>query len=87
MHTDEYTISLSRELAVCESLIRKTLRSLAGLEHRYGCSTREFSEKVRSGLLIPETDDFRRWSELAGSLSAWTAKREEYSDLLLKMRR
>ncbi len=86
MYTDEYTISLSRELAVCGSQIRKVKQALAGLEHRYGYTTKDFSARLRSGQLTTDTDDFRRWSGLVVSLRAWTEKKEEYAALLLKMK-
>lgn len=87
MHTDEYTISLSREVAVCDSAIRKVRRALFKLEQRYGYSTAHFVEQVRTGLAGSLCDDFRHWLDLAMSLRAWTDKKEEYASLLLKMKR
>ncbi len=87
MHTDEYTISLSRELAVCEGAIRNVRRKLAAFEHQYGCTTEEFPERVRSNQLLIATADVRAWSDLAVSLQAWTITRKEYGNLLLQMKR
>ena len=86
MQTDEYSISLSREVAVCESMIRKVRRLLAELERRHGYTTEEFIEKARSGMTDSQQPDFLRWSELADRLLTWTGKREEYVSLLLKMK-
>ncbi len=87
MQTDEYTISLSRELAVCEGSIRKLRRALAELEKRHGSSTEEFLAGIRSGAIASQMEESRLWIDLAASLEVWTGRKEEYEALILKMKR
>ncbi len=35
MHTDEFEISLSRELDVCRNIVKKLERFLAGMKRKY----------------------------------------------------
>jgi hypothetical protein len=81
VHTDEYEISLSREVGVCDSAIRKCRRILGSMEARHGMTTAEFLERVRLGRL-PATPDFTEWQKSIKKLRYWTETRSEYQGLL-----
>ncbi len=81
MHTDEYEISLSREVGVCDSAIRKCRRILDSMEARHGMTTEEFLERVRLGRL-PAIPDFNEWQKSIEKLRYWTETRGEYHRLL-----
>jgi hypothetical protein len=70
MHTDEFEISLGRELAVCEQYVRKYERMIAGMEQRRG---------------NPAAGD-GEWAQAQESLRSWTGARDEYARLLAQMR-
>jgi hypothetical protein len=42
MHTDEYEISIGREISLCGKLIRRLKRSIQKKEKKYGISTEDF---------------------------------------------
>ncbi len=70
MHTDEFEISLGRELAVCEQYVRKYRKIIADLEGREG------SEAASS----------RSREQAEAELRHWSATRDEYARLLREMR-
>ncbi len=81
MHTDEYEISLSREVGVCNGAIRKYRRILDGMEGRHGMTTAAFLERFRLGEL-PATRDFSEWQSGFEALRYWTAALDEYQRLM-----
>ena len=42
MHTDEYEISLSREIDVCRGRVRAIKKTLYKMEQKYGITTEQF---------------------------------------------
>ncbi|MDA8100800.1 MAG: hypothetical protein M0042_14380 [Nitrospiraceae bacterium] len=81
MHTDEYEISLWRELKVCEGYIRTYRRRLEGLEQQHGMTTKELLARM-SGCSVPKTGDLGEWMEAHEALERWTATASEYGRLL-----
>jgi hypothetical protein len=70
MHTDEYEISLARELAVCEQYVRKFQKLLAELKREPGGSPSSSVEREQA----------------QASLLRWSRTRDEYARLLAAMR-
>ncbi len=70
MHTDEFEISLGRELAVCEQYVRKYQKIIAAMETRQG--------------MTPTGSD--AWERANAELRHWSATRDEYARLLAQMR-
>ncbi len=58
MHTDEYEISLSRELGVCKSSIKKIKKFFAIMERKHGKTTAQFVEEYDSGKLTGNREDY-----------------------------
>jgi hypothetical protein len=85
MHTDEYEISLSRELGVCDGYIKKYQRVLREMEKRYGLTTAIFIDHRRNGSL-PEASEFIAWQRAFKSMQRWSAVRSEYWGLLEMMK-
>jgi hypothetical protein len=83
MHTDEYEISLNREIGVCRSKIASAKKELARLEKAYGLLTEQFVEGKTGVIAIPEKES-ARWKEAAATLSVWSARLLEYEDLYLQ---
>ncbi len=85
MNTDEYEISLSREITVCEGYVRKYQMLIHSLEERYGMTTSEFLERMRRGTL-PSSACFAQWNMGAQALQYWTETLREYQGFLESMK-
>lgn len=85
MHTDEFEISLSRELNVCEGYVKKYRKELDGLEARHGMTTELFVEHSRNGRLAAAADG-SEWQQAFDAWQRWSAARDEYGRLLGAMR-
>ncbi len=81
MHTDEYEISLSRELGVCYGMMRKYQRLLSHMERRHSMTTAEFLARNRQGEL-PAQSDFGKWLRGSEALQYWSTARVEYERLM-----
>ena len=64
MHTDEYEISIAREISLCRKIIGRLKINLAAMEKRYGIATEEF---LRSPEIYERGggrgQDFERWRD------------------------
>lgn len=83
MHTDEYEISLYRELAVCKNTIQRIKKSLGILERKHNKTTETFIAEYRSGELTqhPEfKDDYEAWQSSYDSLRRWEELEKQYQD-------
>jgi len=85
MHTDEYEISLARELKVCESAIRKATRFLASMNSKYDLETASFIEKYNAGAL-GTSRDFDAWADSYHALKEWEERRGQYEELFRTMK-
>ena len=83
MNTDEYEISLYRELAVCKNTIQRIKKSLGILERKHDKTTEAFIAEYRSGELTqhPEfKDDYEAWQSSYDSLKRWEELEKQYQD-------
>jgi hypothetical protein len=80
MHTDEYEISVGREIIHCRKLINKLSQGLREWEERYGMSTEEFLSALQEGRLPASNQDFLSWAEDSRELKNWTQKLREYEE-------
>ncbi len=81
LNTDEYEISLSRELNVCRSTIKRIQKTLSLLEQKHNRTTEAFMEEVRSGALREDAglkDDYEAWKSSYESLKKWEELEREY---------
>jgi hypothetical protein len=87
MHADEYEISLSRELAVCKSAMKRIKEFLAIIERKHSISTEEFMNKYRNGTLSPEhRDDYEAWKNNYESLKQWEELQKQYEEVFQVMK-
>ena len=80
MHTDEYEISLARELAVCERYVRASREFLRRMEARHGMSTDELLARRRTVSLPAGV--LRDWRDAHEMHRRWSTTRDEYRALL-----
>lgn len=85
MDTDEYQISLSREIANCRAYIRKISRTLAALEKKYSTDTDSFLKSCQNGNATDTNPDFTKWTESHRSLKTWQQRLREYEGIYHSM--
>ena len=82
METDEYTISLSRELAVCRSKVRSFRRELERLEKKHGMTTESFL--AASGPVAGP--DAGLWRQHAEALARWLERQGQFEEIVRSFR-
>ncbi len=86
MHTDEYEISLRRELNACEKQLTKIKKRLAHFEKKYDMETGVFVAEFRCGGVEGQKDDLGVWMKEYEVLKKWETLRDQYAELLRKMK-
>ena len=74
MNTDEYEISLAREITVCKNIIAKITKELSRLEAKHGMTA-----LARSS---PDIPDRTRWLQEYETLRTWQQRLREYEEAL-----
>jgi hypothetical protein len=86
MHTDEYEISLSRELAVCKSAIKKIKEFFIIMERKHNKTTEQFVEEYDSRKLADSLDDYKPWRNNYESLKRWKELERQYEEAFRMMK-
>jgi hypothetical protein len=86
MHTDEYEIALSKELAVCKSATKKIREFFAIMERKHKKSTLQFVEEFDSGKLTDKQDDYEPWRNNYESLKRWEELERQYEEAFRMMK-
>ena len=87
MHTDEYEISLSREIDVCRSRIRAIKKTLCKMEQKYGVTTEQFLKNPGKSAAAISDSDAGRWTENCTALTGWRDKQQEFEALYLRLKK
>ena len=86
LQTDEYCISISREITVCRNMIDRQQEELAQLEKQYGISTAQLLAGT-----MPEIEgdarDLEAWRNGYAGLLAWRQRLREYEEAYNALRR
>jgi hypothetical protein len=86
LQTDEYCISISREITVCRNMIDRQKKELTQFEKQYGIST----ARLLAGE-IPEIGggslDLETWRNGYQGLLAWQQRLREYEEAYNDLRR
>lgn len=82
MHTDEYEISIGREINLCERLIRGLKRSIRKREKRLGISTEDFLRALSDGRLSDTEPEFADWLKDCRDLRDWERMLKGYENVL-----
>ncbi len=89
MHTDEFEISLSRELNVCKNTIQRIRKSLGLLERKHNKTTEDFMQELLNNKLTgqPEyKDDYDAWQSSYESLKRWEELERQYRQAFQMMK-
>lgn len=81
MRTDEYEISLYREIAVCKRMIIGLKKKLAVMEIKHNKSGQFFIEELESGNDSGCKEDCREWKGNYDALKRWEEKLSQYEEL------
>ena len=80
MHTDEYQISLNREIGVCRANISRARRLLDAFERKHGFDTAEFLSSEDRRMQLP-SKEAGNWQEQAEALRLWEERLQDYQKL------
>lgn len=85
MHTDEYEISLLKEVSVCSGYILACRNTLQRLEKKYNLT----SDEVLTGRASAPVDssDRAEWIDACHALASWEKRKAEYEELHRQMKK
>lgn len=86
MHTDEFEISLARELKVCNSAIKKIQKFLSRMEEKYTTTTKDFAEGYLNGKFSANNKDYAAWFNNYEALSRWERRRMDFKEIFYRMK-
>jgi len=81
MHTDEYEISIGREIALCRKMVRRLQDALARREKQCGMTTAAFLQSLEAGSRS-EPQPMQGWSQEYQELRYWQKMLTEYEQAL-----
>lgn len=86
MHTDEYEISINRELNHCQHVVKKVRTALEARKQEYGMEYAQAVEAVARGRLEISANELAEWLDDVEALPQWEQRLEEYRKALAMMR-
>jgi hypothetical protein len=81
MHTDEYEISIGREISLCRRFVKYFHNLLHEWEKQYGMTTEDFLQVLEQGE-FGEQSDFRSWHKEYQYLRYWQKMLNDYEEAL-----
>lgn len=85
MHTDEYEISIGREIAFCRKMVKQLKDSLERREKQYGMTTAAFLQALAEGCLS-EHYPIQSWNQEYQELQYWQKILTEYEEALQSLK-
>ena len=86
MHTDEYEISINRELNHCLHVVNKTRSSLEQRTQKYGMCYEQAMMAFGENRLHITAKELARWQDDVEALPQWEQRLKEYREALAAMR-
>ncbi|MHB8067892.1 MAG: hypothetical protein ACYDIC_08340 [Desulfobaccales bacterium] len=86
MHTDEYEISIGREIALCRRMVRQLKDSLERREEQCGMTTEAFLKALKEGCLSAQ-HPIQSWNKEYQELQYWQKILTEYEEALESLKR
>lgn len=81
MHTDEYGITLSREVHIARKKVEEHLRAVQSFEAQFGMPSELFLQKLSSGELSANSSDYAAWRDQHAALERWKQQLQEFEKL------
>ena len=85
MHTDEYEISIGREIALCRRMVRQLTDSLERRKKQSGMTTAAFLQALEEEDLS-EQHSIQSWNQEYQKLKFWQKMLAEYEEALEKLK-
>jgi hypothetical protein len=82
MHTDEYEISIQREMILCRNLIKRLGNAISRRERQYGMKTEALLLVLEQGRPSEQNGDFLTWRDDHLELQVWQERLKDYEDAL-----
>ncbi|MFH0780579.1 MAG: hypothetical protein V2B20_01305 [Pseudomonadota bacterium] len=86
MHTDEYEISLTREINVCKSVIKQTQGKLEQRQQQFGMDLQQVTRAAAEGTQVIDKQELADWRDDFEALSQWEQRLEQYREAFAVMR-
>jgi hypothetical protein len=89
LHTDDFEISLSRELNVCKNTIQRIKKSLGILERKHNKTTEVFIQELLNKTLTGQVEykeDYEAWQSSYESLKKWEELERQYQEAFRMMK-
>ncbi len=86
MHTDEYEISISREISFCRKRVRQLKDALDRREKQYGMTTAAFLQALEEGRLSDQLP-IQGWKQEYQDLQYWQKVLTDYEGALDSLKR
>ncbi|NJD57488.1 MAG: hypothetical protein FIA94_13955 [Nitrospirae bacterium] len=86
MHTDEYEISLSRELDVCRKKVKALQKKLSCMEKKFNISTGEFVKDFKAAKIDTHNNDFVSWFNDFDALGKWQESLRQYEEIFFSLK-
>lgn len=86
MHTDEYEISLNREINHCRAVVKAISKILERQVRHYGLEYAQVVQAKAEGRLAVPDDELAEWRENIEALPVWEQRLQEYREALAIMR-
>ena len=86
MDTDEYEISIHRELQHHRRVVRTIQENLAKRRQQYDMDYAEAAQAMAAGLLKIDAGELAKWQDDVEALPLWEQRLEEYRQALALMR-
>jgi hypothetical protein len=82
VHTDEYEISIQREMTLCLKIIRRLGNAINRRERRYGMKTDALLLVLEQEQSAEQSRDFVTWRDDHQELQIWRERLNDYEDAL-----
>jgi hypothetical protein len=82
MHTDEYEISIGREISLCRKVIGRQEKALLTREKKFKMTTEAFLRTLDQDLQAEKNPDFEMWLKDHEELKIWKQRLKEYEQAL-----
>ncbi len=86
MHTDEYEISINRELNHCIHVVEKTRASLEKRQQKYAMKFEEAVRAASNNQLPITAHELAQWQDDVEALPQWEQRLHEYREAFSIMR-
>jgi hypothetical protein len=85
MHTDEYEISLGREITLCRKMVRQLKDALERREKQCCLTTEAFLQTIEAGC-PSEQHPIQNWKQEYQELRYWQKRLTEYEEALKSLK-